>query len=238
MMATMTIRDGVSPGGATCAPPLRRFDDARARLLGRAPFSAAAVLELDDVALLQLAGINNDHALRQLYGRYSTLVYSLALRMLRSQAQAEETLQDTFIRVWRAAATYDPARGAVDTWIASIARNSALSNLRRLRWIARHEEVEQIGPEAGEQSDPEAVAWRHARRDMVRRAVDSLPRNQRAMIVLTYYHGLTHAEIAERTGIPLGTVKSRLRLALRRLSALLEPVLEGTSDAPAQEARR
>lgn len=238
MATSLTVRDGVSPGGAACAPPMSRFDDARSCVPGHARVSAGALLELDDATLLKLAGMNNDHALRQLYGRYSTLVYSLALRILRSQDQAEETLQDTFIRVWRAAATYDPARGAVGTWIASIARNSALSSLRRQRCLSHCEEGEQIEPQAGEQSDPEAVAWWHARRDMVRRALDSLPGHQKVVIMLTYYQGLTNAEIAERTSIPLGTVKSRLRLALTRLRALLEPVLEGPSDVPAHEARR
>lgn len=233
-MAVVT-RAGMTIESAKRTSSANRSDDAydaRLPLPEYTPRDAAA-LEFDDAALLQLVGANNDYALRQLYSRYSKLVYALAFRLLRNQTQAEEALQETFIRVWRAAATYDPARGAVDTWITTIARNRALSMLRKQREMSLFEVVEQVAMEGDEQSDPEIVAWMHARRDMVRRALDELPWNQQAMITLAYYQGLTHSEIAERTGVPLGTVKSRLRLALRRLGALLAPALNRARDESA-----
>jgi RNA polymerase sigma-70 factor (ECF subfamily) len=236
-MRWLVDRAGVTREGPQCAPSANEHDNARSCPPRRVLCDAAPGFESEDATLVWLAGANDDRALRLLYGKYSLLVYTLALRLLRNHDQAEEALQETFIRVWRAAAMYDPARGAVDTWIATITRNIALSMLRKQRSTPLREETEQLITEDDEQSDPEKIAWLHARRDMVRKALSELPRNQRAMIMLVYYQGMTHTEIAERTGVPLGTVKSRLRLGLGRLSALLEPVLNGAHDESACEAR-
>ncbi len=232
---TVVIRADVTLGSAKRTSSANRPDEANDARFPRPEYTPCdtAAREFDDASLLQLVGANNDYALRQLYSRYSKLVYALAFRLLRNQTQAEEALQETFIRVWRAAVTYDPARGAVDTWITTIARNRALSMLRKQRETSLFEAVEWVATEDDEQSDPEIVAWMHARRDMVRKALDELPWNQRVTIMLAYYQGLTHLEIAACTGVPLGTVKSRLRLALGRLGALLAPALNRARDESA-----
>lgn len=193
-----------------------------------------SLVALSDQELLRRVASDDDEALRLVYRRYSGLVYSLALRMVVDRSLAEEIVQETFIRVWRAAITFDAERGRVETWIVAIARNLALTALRRDRPLSLDDRGDWAGPLADENDSPESVAWRRARGEMVRGALLSLPEPQRRVIYLAYYQGLTHTEIAERTGEPLGTVKSRLRLALRRLNVALRDTLgEAPDDAAA-----
>lgn len=185
-----------------------------------------------DNELLRRVAADDELALRQFYQRYAGLVYSLSYRMLRDEARAEEVLQETFIRVWRAAITFDPARGRAEAWVVTIARNLSLTALSKRRLeqvdVAAAEQV----PTSDEESDPEIAAWRGAQRRLVHEALAQLPPNQRKVVMLAYFDGLTHVEIAERTGEPLGTVKSRLRLALRRLEGLLRSTLGDAWEAP------
>lgn len=188
---------------------------------------------LTDEALLAKVAHDDDEALRHLYRRYSGLVYSLAFHMLSDRTQAEEILQETIIRVWRAAGSFDAKRGSPEAWIVTIARNLAVSALRRERPLSLEHAGEWALPLTEDADEPDAVTWRHTQRDLVRAAVAMLPLAQRSVVYLAYFAGMTHAEIAERTGEPLGTVKSRLRLALRRLQALLHTTLgPGAVDSP------
>ncbi len=191
-----------------------------------------------DNELLRRVAADDDLALHQFYQRYAGLVYSLAYRILRDEARAEEVLQETFIRVWRAAITFDPARGRAEAWVVTIARNLSLTALRKKRVAQMDGEAAEQIPSSDESSDPEVVAWRGTQRKLVQEAVAQLPPNQRRVVVLAYFDGLTHVEIAERTGEPLGTVKSRLRLALRRLEAILRSTLGDAWEAPLAGERR
>jgi len=182
--------------------------------------------EPTDEVLLQRIAADDDAALRLFYRRYAGLVFSLARRMLGDQGRAEEVLQETFVRVWRAAITYDPARGRPETWVTTIARNLAISILRKGQPPAFLGDVlAEVTALPDDRNDPEEAAWIKARRRIVRDAIEQLPEQQRRVVLLAYFGGLTQAQIAERLGEPLGTVKSRLRLALRRLAGLLQPEL-------------
>ena len=154
-----------------------------------------------------------------LFERYKNLVYRTAFLMLGDAAEAEEALQEVFVRVYRSRAEYDPQRGAFTTWLHRITLNYCLGTQRKRRLPSVDLESQGRAP-AGE-----AVEAGHARRSErreVRQALKSLSDKQRAVVVLRYYHDLPYAEIAEALKIPLGTVKSRLDLALRTLRRKLD----------------
>jgi RNA polymerase sigma-70 factor (ECF subfamily) len=159
--------------------------------------------------------VSGDHAaLGEFYDRYAGLVNGVAFRILRDAAEAEEVVQEVFVQIWRQAVRYDPARGSVEAWIATIARSRALDRMRRR--VSRREEPGESAPGASDvPRTVEALA--------VRKALESLSADQRKALELAYYEGLTQAEIAERLGEPLGTVKTRIRTAMIRLRDVLAP---------------
>lgn len=220
------------PADRNSAQPARSARATRGNLAS----DAAALEACSDSDLLQRIADDDDAALRVLYRRYSGLVYSLAWRMLGDQTRAEEVLQETFIRVWRAAITFDATRGRAEAWVVTIARNLALTALRKSRDASVEDHLDEAAAIADGQDGPEQAAVSNDRRRIVQAAVAQLPENQRQVVLLAYFDGLTHNEIAERTGEPLGTVKSRLRLALRRLQGTLRATLGETWDDIAQNS--
>jgi RNA polymerase sigma-70 factor (ECF subfamily) len=168
-------------------------------------------------------------AARILYGRYGRLVYSLAQQVVGDTAAAEEVTQDVFLLVWEKAGTYRAEKAKVATWIARIARNRAIDVLRQQRsrdtrskgaWEELKKAAETPGPDPGDTMETERV---HAR---VREAVSALPADQRDALVLAYFQGLTHQEIAAQLGEPLGTIKTRIRAAMQKLRGMLEGGVE------------
>jgi RNA polymerase sigma factor (sigma-70 family) len=185
-----------------------------------------------DEGLLACAGEGNEQALATLYDRYAGPAYGLALRILRDSALAEDALQDAFLQVWRSAARFDGRRGTAGSWIMTIVHRRAVDLVRR----AEHERRCIAG--ASEAPDPhsasaEEEAWLRERRRSVRTALERLPVDQRALIELAYFEGLTQSELAERLDVPLGTVKSRTFAGLSRLRALFADGVEAeTSRGP------
>jgi RNA polymerase sigma-70 factor, ECF subfamily len=180
---------------------------------------------LDDGILLNLIIHAQDDALSELYDRYGSLVYSVAMNALADQALAEEITQDVFVRVWERAGTYRNEQGSVATWLASIARNRAIDIFRHNR--SRHMNLN-TSWEAAENLDSPASQNVEAEVDLAQRiqhvrwAVAQLPEEQRSALSLAYFQGLTHPEIAQRLGEPLGTVKTRIRLGMEKLRVLLQ----------------
>lgn len=178
----------------------------------------------EDSALLTRVAGGDELALATLYDRWSRLVFSLCVHILGDDDEAEEAVEETFWQAWRQAARYDAARGAVSTWLTTIARSRALDRLR-----ARARRQEQVMSELSETSraevestarrndDPALGAEVAERRALVRQALMQLPSEQRDVLELAYFRGLSQSEIAERTGQPLGTVKTRVRLAMEKL---------------------
>jgi len=166
----------------------------------------------------QIAG-GDEKALETLYGRYSGVVYSVARRILGDVGAAEEVLQDIFYQLWRAASSFDPARGTLAGWLLVSARNRAIARLRR-RGPAGFEEIEEQTVASNFNLESSAAA--NEMMSLVRNALAALPQEQRQALELAYFEGLTHSEIAERTGDPLGTVKTRLRTALGTLRRAIE----------------
>lgn len=175
----------------------------------------------DDGPLLTRIGSGDAAALGELYDAYGRIVFAVIYRMLASPEAAEEVTQDVFHSVWRRARDYDTGRGAVRTWLLAIARNAAI-DWRRTRGKRLEREV---GLDAAaavpEDSSVEGQVVANVRADRIREAVRSLPSEQRDVLALAYWGGLTQAEIAARTGTPLGTVKSRVRLGMEKLRELL-----------------
>lgn len=181
------------------------------------------------MAISQLSGLNDRDLVRRvargdarafeaIYDRHSSAVFGLAVRVTGRPPAAEEATQDAFLGLWRSAGTYDPGRGTLKTWLLGSVRNRSIDWLRR---EARHNRGQKNGDalvdrlEATERTD-EQVAAQEMRRH-TRQLLVSLPSDQRQVIELAYFKGLTHTEIAAKAGIPLGTVKGRQRLALAKL---------------------
>ena len=169
-----------------------------------------------DGDLLQRIADGDTAAFDILYRRFSRPVYGLALRMLRDRARAEEAVQETFAAIWRSAASYRPDRGPGAPWLYAVARN-AIVDRARARTEIPAEIPDEAAREAGpaDQAEQGYVAWR------IHRALEELPEREREVIGLAYWSGLSQSEVAEFLGIPLGTVKTRTRAALSRLSEII-----------------
>jgi RNA polymerase sigma-70 factor (ECF subfamily) len=158
-----------------------------------------------------------------LYARCASRAFAACLRLLPSRADAEEVLQEAFLEVWRRARDFDPERGGLETWVTTIARTRAIDRLRSLGTAARVAEgvVHHPPPTSATPLAPDDALGMGQDRVRVRAAIRTLPPEQREVVELAYFEGLSQREIAERTGHPLGTVKTRARLALEKLADVL-----------------
>jgi RNA polymerase sigma-70 factor, ECF subfamily len=171
-----------------------------------------------DLDLLRRIAAGSEEALGIFYDRYSGLVWGLLRRMLGESGEAEEVLQEAFLQVWREARRYDPQRAAPRGWLLLIARSRALDRLRKRSAIERREDV------VARETSGRAVAPLGSRRlehldtrQRINSALDRLPREQRRVLELAFFQGLSQTEIAAHLGAPLGTVKSRALLGMKRL---------------------
>ncbi len=181
--------------------------------------------EQEDESLVKRVAEGDAVALEALYDRYGQPVYSLALRIVRDPQTAEELTQEVFMRLWRYAAMFDPARGRFHSWLLGIAHNLALNEVRR--WQSRPQKAdlpnddEHAYDPVDESADSAEAAWLNIRREAIVGAIKQLPEAQRRAIELAFFGGYTHLEIANMLGDPLGTIKSRIRIGMQRLKLLL-----------------
>jgi RNA polymerase sigma-70 factor (ECF subfamily) len=179
---------------------------------------------LPDSELARRVAARDRAAFLALYDRYAGRVYGLCLRMLQDPAAAEEVSQETFLKLWARAGQFDSSRGALVSWLLTIARRNALDQFRR---EARRPRLQPDDSEEGLNRIPDPSSEsEEARWGSLRLALQELPVEQRSAIELAYYQGMSHREIAEFMDIPLGTVKTRIRLGMQRLRSLwLQPEL-------------
>ena len=179
--------------------------------------------ELSDAELATALAAGQLDAVDALYSRYGALAYSLAVRILGDPGRAEDAVQDAFVRVWQRAGSFDPNRGSLRTWLLTVVRNRSVDYLRGTA-ARQRDELELVADvrASGSGSDP----WREVSQSLERRAVLEalavLPREQRQVIELAYYGGYSQSEVARLVGVPLGTIKSRTRLALEKLCSYLQ----------------
>jgi RNA polymerase sigma-70 factor (ECF subfamily) len=178
---------------------------------------------LRDEELLVLIGHSDEQALGALYDRYGRLIFSMALRITGDRQTAEEVTQDVFQIVWQQTAAFRPASGTIAAWIIGITRHRAIDRIRTQRHKARQKDAPIDDAMAAVLSDNSSVENDSVLRSDIRAALGDLPNEQRHVIELAYYGGLTTVEIASSMGTPVGTVKTRLRLGLSRLRAALLP---------------
>lgn len=177
-----------------------------------------------EAALLSRVAQHDQAALAELYDRYARVLYSVAFKSLRSAEESEEVVLDVFAQVWRTAARYDGVKGRVDSWLFMMTRSRVLDRLRSLQRTTKVTlasenlaEIQTTNPGV----DPIENVLISERRDRVLAALSQLPEEQRQVIELAYYKGLTQSEIAAQTNLSLGTVKTRVRLGLSKLRVAL-----------------
>lgn len=181
--------------------------------------------ELEDKELLHRSALGEKEALEELYTRYATPVYSLARFMLRHEALAEEAAQDIFLNIWLKAASFNPDRGEAKSWIMSVAHHKVVDIIRSRRrsiTMAHPTDYETLDLLPSSQRPTDEEAELNLERERIDRALATLPEAQREVIVLAYYQGFSQSEIAQKLEQPLGTVKTRVRLAMQKLRVELK----------------
>ena len=168
----------------------------------------------DDMRLVSRIRAGDEQAMSELYDRYAKVVYAVALRVLQDTGGAEDVLQDVFLQLWRNPDAFDASRGSLAAWLAVISRHRAIDRLRKRR---PETDIEDCVIAAG--TDPRDETERKLVVDKVRGVLAEMNPDQRKMLELAFFDGLTHTEIAEKTGEPLGTVKTRIRSGLQFLRA-------------------
>jgi RNA polymerase sigma-70 factor, ECF subfamily len=180
-------------------------------------FAAAGVSPAGDAQLLDRVCGRDQQAMTEIFDRYGRLVYSVALRVLQDPAHAEDVMQDVFFKVWREPQTFLEGRGPLGAWLAVVARNRAIDAIRRRKPTDAVDDVVLVS-----KTNLASEIERNTMIEKVRAVLNGLPLEQRAPMELAYFEGLSHTEIAARTGDPLGTVKTRIRTALISLRRALE----------------
>lgn len=189
------------------------------------PLSATELQRDNDLMTLLMKVAEGDQsAFTTFYEVTSKSVFGLLLRILNDRASAEEVLLDVYTQAWRQARNYDNRRGTPIAWLTTIARSRAIDRLRSGRHDQNKEDLDQAGELSAQAPSPEENSVLAERQKIVRKAIDSLTPEQKEVIELAYYSGLSHTEIATKLGHPLGTVKTRTRLAMIKMREMLSPI--------------
>ena len=172
---------------------------------------------LADKDLISQVGQGDAQAFPTLYERHGRAAYALAYRLMGEKQAAEDLLQEAFLKLWCGAASYRAERGSVRTWLLSIVHNRGIDQLRSLASRRRTQEKIESSAQRSQPSEAFAQSWRNSQREQVREALKTLPSEQSKVLELAYFSGYTHVEIAELLDLPLGTVKGRMRLGLKKI---------------------
>ena len=198
---------------------------------------AQAERRAEDRTLLERIVARDERAIEALYARYSGPLYSLAYQVTGAERFAQDVVQETFVAVWKDAARFDPSKGAVAPWLFSLARHKAIDLVRREANVRKRTADVDLELEMAD-DDVDDEAWSRIRRERVRAAIAELTPLQREALQLAFFQGLTHVEVSEQLGIPLGTAKTRIRSALLRLRDLLGDSLSEIPGFPSAAAEQ
>lgn len=176
---------------------------------------------LPDEEIVRLLQQGAGWAMAVLYYRYSPLVFSLALHILHDSNAAEETVQDVFVKVWYRAGDYDMERGRLVSWVSRIAHNDAIDAMRR-RMRTPTMDLELVRDIPDESATPHEIVVQQSEQRRVHAALDRISDEQRRAIELAFFQGMSHPEIAEQLGLPMGTVKTRIRRGMQKLKIILQ----------------
>lgn len=193
-------------------------------------FSNPSIMERNsdpspDQELIALVKKRDKAAFRQVYSRFSQIVFNLAYRILKDREEAEEVVQEIFLQIWNKADSYDSDRGALSTWIINISRNKSIDRLRTLGHRSQNTELNE--ERLNSKFDfSRIIENREENRKVLREALDTLPQEQRIAIEMVYFEGFTHEETAQKLGEPVGTVKTRIRLGVMKLKQKIAPYFE------------
>lgn len=223
-----------TPVSPTVAPSGARIESITETPLPEQPEADRAARRAEESALLARIVERDELAIEALYSRYSRPLYSLAYQVTGADRFAQDVVQEVFVAVWNNASRFDPAKGAVGPWLFSVARHKAIDLVLREANIRKRTADADMELEAAS-DDVDREVWHNIRRERVREAIDSLTEPQRVALELAFFGGLTHVEVAETLGIPLGTAKTRIRSALLRLRDVIGTSLSG--DEPGGEER-
>ena len=174
-------------------------------------------LLLADENLISFVGQGDAEAFTTLYDRHSHAAFSLAYRVMGERHAAEDLVQDTFLKLWRSATSYRPERGSVRTWILSIVRNRGIDQIRSQASRRRTQQKIEASAPRSQPSEAFAETWKNSQRDQVRQALNTLPPEQLKILELAYFSGYTHLQISKLVDVPLGTIKGRMRLGLKKM---------------------
>jgi RNA polymerase sigma-70 factor, ECF subfamily len=175
--------------------------------------------DADELAIIRQVAEGERQALRYLYDRYAARAMAVAVRILRTSGEAEEVVQETFVEIWRRAGEFEAARGSPQAWILTICRTRAIDKLRAR--AASERVLTRLEVDAPNGLSPAEAAEQRQLRGQIDAALAQLPPEQRKVLELCYFEGLSQSEVASRTGEPLGTVKTRVRLGMEKLALLL-----------------
>jgi len=184
------------------------------------PMGSAEPSGTPDEALLQRVGAGDERAFRELFARYAAVAHALAFRLVRQAQVAEEIVQEAFLAVWRTPERFDPSRGSVRSWLMGTVHHRAVDAVRREQAQRRRaDQAAALVPRIADDPTDDVLSALDLPRErrLVQEALAGLPDEQRDVIYRMYFDGMSQSQIAERTGLPLGTVKSRTLLAMRRL---------------------
>ena len=174
-------------------------------------------LLLADEKLISFVGKGDAEAFTTLYDRHSHAAFSLAYRVMGERQAAEDLAQDAFLKLWCSATSYRPERGSVRTWLLSIVRNRGIDQIRSQASRRRRQEKIEASAPRSQPSEAFAETWRNSQREQVREALNTLPPEQLKIVELAYFSGYTHVQISELVDVPLGTVKGRMQLGLKKM---------------------
>ncbi|HKL18090.1 MAG TPA: sigma-70 family RNA polymerase sigma factor [Halalkalibaculum sp.] len=179
----------------------------------------------DEVELMKRIKARDEEALAELYDLYNRLLYGMIISIVKKREEAEDVLQEVFIKIWESASTFDEERGNVYSWLVTLARNKAIDRIRSKDYKTQKKASQDVdAPEfflKGDKFDPLETTIFSDRTELVKRALDKIPESQSEVLKIAYYRGLTQREISEQLEIPLGTVKTRMRQGMIKLKDIL-----------------